>query len=129
MGQVANLCEVLEWSFSLKSVLRTANIFNVSPDTNETFPTAHKETQNLASLYGKQIEHQHFIFVALTTTIAIFFWLLDIGLDGITPDKVALPHQVKAVVGQLGTQAALFINKQRIQVNPGHALSASHLLE
>ena len=30
--QAANLSEVLAWSFSLKSVLRTANIFDVSPD-------------------------------------------------------------------------------------------------
>ena len=33
--QAANLSEVLAWSFSLKSVLRTANIFNVSPYTND----------------------------------------------------------------------------------------------
>ena len=35
MDQAANLSEVLAWSFSLKSVLRTANIFDVSPDTND----------------------------------------------------------------------------------------------
>ena len=29
--QAANLSEVLAWSFSLKSVLRTANIFDVAP--------------------------------------------------------------------------------------------------
>ena len=33
MDQAANLSEVLAWSFSLKSVLRTANIFDVSLDT------------------------------------------------------------------------------------------------
>ena len=34
MDQAANLFEVLAWSFSLKSVLRTANIIDVSQDTN-----------------------------------------------------------------------------------------------
>jgi hypothetical protein len=34
MDQAANLCEVFAWSFSLKSVLRTANINDVSPDNN-----------------------------------------------------------------------------------------------
>ena len=34
MEQAANLYEVLAWSFSLKSVLRTANIIDVSQDTN-----------------------------------------------------------------------------------------------
>ena len=33
MDQAANLSEVLAWSYSLKSVLRTANICDVSPDT------------------------------------------------------------------------------------------------
>ena len=32
MDQAANLSEVLAWSFILKSVLRTANIYDVSPD-------------------------------------------------------------------------------------------------
>ena len=35
LDQTANLSEVLAWSFSLKSVLRTAYIFDVSPDINE----------------------------------------------------------------------------------------------
>ena len=34
MDQAANLSEVLAWSYSLKSVLRTANIYDVSPDNN-----------------------------------------------------------------------------------------------
>jgi hypothetical protein len=33
MDKAANLFEVLAWSFSLKSVLRTANISDVSPDS------------------------------------------------------------------------------------------------
>ena len=33
MDQAANLSEVLAWSYSLKSVLRTANIYDVSSDT------------------------------------------------------------------------------------------------
>ena len=33
MDQAANLFEVLAWSFSLKSVLRTVNIFDVFPGT------------------------------------------------------------------------------------------------
>ena len=32
--QAANLFEVLTWSFPLKSVLRTANNFDVLPDNN-----------------------------------------------------------------------------------------------
>ena len=35
MDQAANLSEVLAWSFILKSVLRTANIYDVSPDNND----------------------------------------------------------------------------------------------
>ena len=35
MDQAANLSEVLAWSFILKSVLRTANIYDVSTDNNE----------------------------------------------------------------------------------------------
>ena len=34
MDHAANLYEVLAWSYLLKSVLRTANIYDVSPDTN-----------------------------------------------------------------------------------------------
>jgi hypothetical protein len=35
MDQAANLSEVLAWSFILKSVLRTANIYDVSMDNND----------------------------------------------------------------------------------------------
>ena len=40
--------------------------------------------------------------------------LLDVGFDGIAPDEVALAHEVKAVVGEVGSQAALVVNKQGI---------------
>ena len=37
MDQAANLSEVLAWSFILKSVLRTANIYDVSQDNNDFY--------------------------------------------------------------------------------------------
>ncbi len=37
MDQAANLSEVLAWSFILKSVLRTANSYDVSPDNNNNY--------------------------------------------------------------------------------------------
>ena len=40
--------------------------------------------------------------------------LLDVRFDGIAPDEVALAHEVKAVVGEVGAQAALVVNKQGI---------------
>lgn len=55
--------------------------------------------------------------------------LLDVRFDGIAPDEVALAHEVKAVVGEVGSQAALVVNKQGIQVNPGYTLAACDLFE
>jgi hypothetical protein len=37
LDQAANLYEVLAWSFLLKSVLRTANIYDVSHGINHFF--------------------------------------------------------------------------------------------
>ena len=36
---------------------------------------------------------------------------------------------MQAVVGEVGTQATVLVGKQGIQVNPGNALTACHLLE
>ena len=44
MDQAANLSEVLAWSLTLKSVLRTANIYDVSSDTSDNKRDIIKDT-------------------------------------------------------------------------------------
>ena len=40
--------------------------------------------------------------------------LLDVWLDGVTPNKVARAHEVEAVVGEVSAQAAVLVGKQGI---------------
>ena len=49
--------------------------------------------------------------------------------DGIAPNEVAPAHEVQAVVGVLGPQVPLVVDKQRVEVNPRHPLAAGNLLE
>ena len=44
MDQATNLSEVLAWSLTLKSVLRTANIYDVSSDTSDNKRDIIKDT-------------------------------------------------------------------------------------
>ena len=63
MDQAANLSEVLAWSFSLKSVLRTANIFDVSLDTLMISflisALRHTVKSLMAIVVSKQVEGLH----------------------------------------------------------------------
>ena len=60
-------------------------------------------------------------------SLGIVDWLFDVGFDGVAPDEVALAHEVQAVVGEVGAQAALLVGEQGIEVNPRHALTAGDL--
>jgi len=52
-----------------------------------------------------------------------------VGAEGVAPDEVALAHEVEAVVGEVGAQAALVVDEQGIEVDPCHSLAAGDLLE
>ena len=55
--------------------------------------------------------------------------LFDVGADGVAPDEVARAHEVEAVVGEVGAQAALLVGKQGVEVDPGNSLTACDLFE
>jgi len=55
--------------------------------------------------------------------------LFDVGADGVAPDEVARAHEVEAVVGEVGAQAALFVGEQGVEVDPGNSLTACDLFE
>lgn len=55
--------------------------------------------------------------------------LLEVGGEGVSPDEVALAHEVEAVVGEVGAEAALVVGKEGVEVDPGDAVAAGDLLE
>ena len=71
MDQAANLFEVFAWSFILKSVLRTANIYDVSPDNNNFY-------------YGNRLDCYSLFMNAVTMDLLMAFFKLFSKKSGVS---------------------------------------------
>lgn len=63
------------------------------------------------------------------TSLVALGALLDVWLDGVAPDEVALAHEVEAVVGEVGAKATLVVNEQGVEVDPRDTLAVGDLFE
>ena len=64
-----------------------------------------------------------FVLVVLRTFVGV-----HIINYGISPDEVSWPKQVEAVVGEVFTEFAVHVNKERVEVNPSDSLSFARFL-
>ena len=53
---------------------------------------------------------------------------VDVINYGISPYEVTWSQQVEAVVGEVFSEFAVIIHKERIEVNPSHSLPFAHFL-